>query len=138
MTFDLVLAGGTVVDGTGAPPFRADVGVAGETIGAVGQLGGTAVARVIDATGLAAYLVPFSTVRLEVLGFRDVPLRGRELDAARRLAESGLEQGAVGLSTGSKYYPGPWGDTEELVALCEPVRAAGAVSTSATWPTAAR
>jgi len=33
----------------------------------------------------------------------------------------------VGFSSGSKYYPGPWGDTEELVALCEPVRAAGAV-----------
>ena len=56
-----------------------------------------------------------------------MPLRGEALDAARRLVREGLEQGAVGFSTGSKYYPGPWGDTEELVALCQPVRAAGAV-----------
>src|SRR5262249_41144709 len=61
-----------------------------------------------------AYLVPFATVRLEAVGFRDVPLRGRELERARSLVEEGLQQGAVGFSTGSKYYPGPWGDTEEL------------------------
>ena len=26
-----------------------------------------------------------------------------------------MEQGAVGLSNGSSYYPGPWSTTEELV-----------------------
>ena len=65
-----------------------------------------------------AYLVPQGTVRLEVVGFRDVPLRGADLERAQRLVREGLEQGAVGFSTGSKYYPGPWADTEELVALC--------------------
>jgi N-acyl-D-amino-acid deacylase len=213
--FDLVLAGGTVVDGTGAPGYRADVGVGGETIAAIGDLGRAEARRVIDAAGLVvapgfvdphthaegallvdpqhamglrqgitteflgidgmsyaplspanyrlyrrwlagllgeppedldmssvaafrrhyhrkvavntAYLVPFATVRLEVLGFRDVPLRGAQLDRARRLVREGLEQGAVGFSTGSKYYPGPWGETAELIALCEPVAAAGAV-----------
>ena len=35
--FDLVVRGGTVVDGTGAKPFRADVGIKDGLIAAVGQ-----------------------------------------------------------------------------------------------------
>src|SRR5262245_65616005 len=50
--FDLVLVGGTVVDGTGALAYRADVGVSGETIAAIGDLGRADAARVIDASGL--------------------------------------------------------------------------------------
>ena len=69
-----------------------------------------------------AYLVPHATVRLEVLGFRD-PLSGaRSWTTARRLVREGLEQGAVGFSTGSRYYPGPWADTAELVELGKVVR----------------
>src|SRR5262249_57892051 len=74
-----------------------------------------------------AYLVPFATVRLEVLGFRDAPLRDDDLETARRLVRAGLEQGAVGLTTGSRYYPGPWAETAEIGALCAEVRAAGAL-----------
>jgi dihydroorotase/N-acyl-D-amino-acid deacylase len=36
--FDVILSGGRVVDGTGAPWFRADVGIRGDTIAAVGDL----------------------------------------------------------------------------------------------------
>ena len=36
--FDLVLSGGRVIDGTGAPWFRADVGIRGDSIAAVGDL----------------------------------------------------------------------------------------------------
>jgi N-acyl-D-aspartate/D-glutamate deacylase len=52
MPHDLVIAGGTVVDGTGAPPRRADVAVAGDRITVVGNnsdMGPTR--RRIDADG---------------------------------------------------------------------------------------
>jgi len=208
--FDLIVRGGTVVDGSGGPGRRTDVGVRGETIAAIEDLGAAEARRVIDAGGLTvgpgfvdphthaegallsdpqhamalrqgittlflgidgmsyaplsppryreyrhwlggllgeppddldmrsvtafrhhyhrrvavntAYLMPHGTIRLEVLGFRDVPLEGEALVAARRLVREGLEQGAVGFSTGSKYYPGPWATTTELVALCQTVR----------------
>ena len=49
---DLIIAGGRVVDGTGAPWFRADVCVAGDRIAAVGHLDGARARRRIDAAGL--------------------------------------------------------------------------------------
>ena len=49
---DLLLAGGRVVDGTGAPWSRADVCVVGDRIAAVGSLQGIPASRRIDAAGL--------------------------------------------------------------------------------------
>jgi N-acyl-D-aspartate/D-glutamate deacylase len=49
MGHDLVITGGTVVDGTGAPARRADVAVDGDRITAVGQVDATSAGRVIDA-----------------------------------------------------------------------------------------
>src|SRR5258708_39163319 len=46
--YDLVLAGGRVVDGTGAPWFRADVGISGDKVAAVGDLSGATAGRRID------------------------------------------------------------------------------------------
>ncbi len=50
--FDLVFAGGRVVDGTGAPWFRADVGIRGDRIAAIGDLSGAPAKRRIDASRL--------------------------------------------------------------------------------------
>jgi N-acyl-D-amino-acid deacylase len=54
--FDLLITNGRVLDGTGNPWFRADVGVRDGRIVAVGQLAGGRATRVVDAAGL--YVAP--------------------------------------------------------------------------------
>ena len=213
--FDVVILGGTVVDGTGAPGYRADVGVSGETIEAIDDLSHAEARRVIDATGLVvspgfvdthahsdgvllvdpqhanglrqgitteilgqdglsyaplsadnyrvyrrylagilgeppqdldmstvaafrshyhkkvaintAYCVAHGAIRLETLGFHDVPLVGDALHKAKRLITEGIEQGAVGFATGMSYFPNSWSDTEEMVELCVATHKAGGV-----------
>ncbi|MGO9058667.1 MAG: N-acyl-D-amino-acid deacylase family protein [Candidatus Binataceae bacterium] len=51
MRYDLLIRNGTVVDGTGAPSYRADVAIAGGTIAQIGRIDESA-AKVIDASGL--------------------------------------------------------------------------------------
>jgi len=54
--YDLIVGGGRVVDGTGAPWFRADVGVRGDRIVAVGNLEKASAKRRVDAGG--KYVAP--------------------------------------------------------------------------------
>ncbi len=49
--FDVVIAGGRVVDGTGAPWFRADIGIASDRITAIGNLSEATATTRIDASG---------------------------------------------------------------------------------------
>jgi N-acyl-D-aspartate/D-glutamate deacylase len=49
---DIVIRGGTVIDGTGAPARRADVAITGSLITRVGTVDAETVGRTIDATGL--------------------------------------------------------------------------------------
>lgn len=51
--FDVVIAGGDVFDGEGGAPRRADVGLRGGSIAAVGDLAHAQAATRVDATGLA-------------------------------------------------------------------------------------
>ena len=56
MSFDVVIRGGTVYDGTGSPGVVADVAIAGDTIARIGQVDESDIAEagtVIDATGQA-------------------------------------------------------------------------------------
>ena len=50
-TADLVISGGTVIDGTGAPRLKADVAVTDDRIVAVGDLSATQAGRRVDAAG---------------------------------------------------------------------------------------
>ncbi len=47
----MIISGGRLLDGTGAPPCRADLAITGDRIAAVGRLDDVPAATVIDATG---------------------------------------------------------------------------------------
>jgi len=51
--YDVLVRGGTLYDGSGGPGRRADVGMRGDTIAAVGDLSSASARTVVDARGLA-------------------------------------------------------------------------------------
>ncbi|HYW72768.1 MAG TPA: D-aminoacylase [Pyrinomonadaceae bacterium] len=51
--FDVIIKGGTVYDGAGRPPMKADVGIKGDRIAAIGNLSRATAPAIIDARGLA-------------------------------------------------------------------------------------
>jgi len=51
--YDLIITGGTVYDGAGGTPVVTDVGVTGDRVAAIGDLGSASADRTIDADGLA-------------------------------------------------------------------------------------
>ncbi len=52
-SYDLILRGGTIYDGSGAQPFIGDVAFKGDSIAALGDIGNATAATDIDVTGLA-------------------------------------------------------------------------------------
>jgi N-acyl-D-amino-acid deacylase len=82
--FDLVLAGGRVVDGTGSPWFRADVGVRGDRIAAVGALGHAETRRRLDVAG-----------RVVAPGFVDTHVHADLALLADPLHEAAIRQGVT-------------------------------------------
>ncbi|NLJ35744.1 MAG: D-aminoacylase [candidate division WS1 bacterium] len=51
MEYDLILKSGTVHDGSGGPPYAADVAVSGDKIAAIGELSDAQAAQTLDCTG---------------------------------------------------------------------------------------
>ncbi|MER8044860.1 D-aminoacylase [Streptomyces sp. NPDC094032] len=69
----------------------------------------------------AAYLIPQGTVRMYAVGWEDRPATEAELNHMRRLVAEGMEQGAVGMSSGLTYTPGMYAPDAELTELCRVV-----------------
>jgi len=87
--FDLIIAGGRVIDGTGRPAFVADVAIKEGKIAQVGEVAGTATAR-IDARGLV--VAP---------GFIDVHTHSDDLVEKLPLSEHFLRMGVTSLVVGN-------------------------------------
>ncbi|MEV6064404.1 D-aminoacylase [Nocardia asteroides] len=73
----------------------------------------------------AAYLVPQGTLRLMAVGSEQRPATTAEIDRMCALLAQGLDEGAVGMSSGLTYTPGMYADTGELAALCAVVASYG-------------
>jgi N-acyl-D-aspartate/D-glutamate deacylase len=82
--FDVVISGGTVIDGTGAEPRLADVGIKGDRIAAIGNLTNRSASNRVDATG-----------RMVTPGFIDIMGRSGVSLLSNGLAESHLRQGVT-------------------------------------------
>src|SRR5262249_19105828 len=52
-SFDVLIKGGTLYDGTGAEPRQADVAIRGDRIAAIGNLRNARATSIVDANGLA-------------------------------------------------------------------------------------
>jgi len=210
---DLIIRDATLFDGTGAPRRLGDLGVTGERIVAIGDLGGATADREVNAAGRALApgfidahthddravlcgteclrckssqgvtsvvvgncgvslaplraapgqrppppldlvgdssfafdsfadyvealkrspaavntyaLIGHQTLRYRVMGddlYR--PARDAEIAAMRQLVAEALAEGASGFSTGLWYKPNMHATTEEVIAVAEPLRAAG-------------
>ncbi|OPC77294.1 N-acyl-D-amino-acid deacylase [Embleya scabrispora] len=69
----------------------------------------------------AAYLIPQGTLRMYAMGWDGRPATDTELARMRQLVAEGMEQGAVGMSSGLTYTPGMYADDAELTELCRVV-----------------
>ncbi len=94
--FDLLIRGGTVVDGSGDEPYRGDVGIRDGRITAMGDLRGAASSRIIEAEGLT--VAP---------GFIDIHNHSDETLLAEPMCESMVRQGVTTMVLGEGHSAGP-------------------------------
>ncbi|MCK4438746.1 amidohydrolase family protein, partial [Candidatus Bathyarchaeota archaeon] len=52
LSFDIIIKNGRIIDGTGNPWYKADVGISGDRVESIGDLSGAGHGRTIDAEGL--------------------------------------------------------------------------------------
>jgi len=89
-TFDVVIRHGIVIDGTGTSKFKADVGVRGDRITAIGNLAQASASQTIDATG--CIVAP---------GFIDVHTHDDRLLLSHPAMTPKLSQGVTTVVTGN-------------------------------------
>jgi N-acyl-D-aspartate/D-glutamate deacylase len=177
---DLIIRGGSLIDGSGSPATLTDIGIKGDRIVFIGNSVGRNAKREIDATGLvvtpgfidphthtasdlsdpersrndaylmqgvttvatgndgasptaigstlakwaqqgigtnAALFIGQGTVRSEVMGMSDAKPTAEQLDRMKKLVDTAMKEGAIGISTGLYYAPGSFSSTEEVIEL---------------------
>ncbi len=112
--FDLVIRGGDVLDGTGSPRVRADVGIRGDTIVQVGDLSKSTAKVTLDAAG-----------KVVAPGFIDLLGNSQAAVLIDPKLEGKIRQGVTTEVTGEGFSPGPL--NEEMAAEMERTKPAG-------WP----
>jgi len=94
MCMDLIIRGADVLDGSGTPAFRADIGIDGDRIAAIGDLSAAVAGETIDGTG-----------RVVTPGFIDIHSHSDYTLPINPRAESKIRQGVttevVGMCGGS-------------------------------------
>src|SRR5436309_8210451 len=88
-SYDVIISGARVVDGSGSPWFLADIGIRGDQIAAIGTLGSAPANVRIDASGMVA-----------APGFIDIHSHGRRGIAAVPTAENYLREGVTTIVEG--------------------------------------
>jgi N-acyl-D-amino-acid deacylase len=74
------------------------------------------------ADGIAVNVIRYvghNAARAEVMGYEDRPPTAEEMERMKAFVAQGMEEGAVGLSTGLYYSPGAFSTTEEVVELAK-------------------
>lgn len=112
--YDLVIRGGTVIDGTGAARVRADVGIRGDAIAAIGELSTASAKTTLDATNL-----------IVAPGFIDLLGNSQSAVLLDPKLEGKVRQGVTTEVTGEGHSPGP---------LDEPMAAETERTKPSGWP----
>jgi len=89
-TYDYIIENGRVIDGTGNPWFRADIGIIGDKIHTIGALGSAKAKRRVDASGM--FVTP---------GFIDIHTHSNTGILSMPQAENSLRQGLTTIVAGN-------------------------------------
>ena len=106
-TFSVLISGGTVVDGSGAPGYRADLGLHGDAIAAIGDLGAAGAELVIDARGLTVspgFVDVHVHSELAILGGRDQLAGVRQGITTNLLAPDGFGWAPLAAAPGAELF----------------------------------